>query len=510
MTLCRYFAGLAAALSAFALSGGARGDAGGPGLGGLESLIRPQPGRTLRVSSADPNWRAGNEDYRPIKPGETLTVADIEGPGIIRHIWFTINALDPQYGRSLVLRMYWDGHDEPAVESPLGDFFAVGHGVLRNVNSLPVAVTSEGRSYTCYWSMPFARRARITLTNESATYRVRSAYWYVDYQQVPDLPPDTLCFHAQYRQEYPAKLGQNYLILDAQGKGHYIGTVLSVYSRTQGWFGEGDDFFYIDGEAEPSLRGTGTEDYFCDAWGFREFDRPYFGVVLFEGYRLGDRVSAYRWHLNDPISFERSLRFEIEHMGVLYDEKGARISGSEERADLFSSVAFWYQSGRARRFTELPPAAERVVPATRIEMESLLPSAKAAPAQVKLEEGPSSQFSGGTQLLARFGQEKGTLEVPFTLDKEVQGIARLRMVTSAESGIWSAALDGTVFARDADLYEPWLGTREIRIGPVHLQPGEHRLRFECVGRHRASDGHNLGLDVLVIDHLTPYAVPPVQ
>ena len=143
----------------------------------LADLFRLQDATTKRVSSADPDWRNGNADARGIQPGQTLTVADIEGPGIIRHIWFTISAQDPQYGRSLVLRIYWDGSDVPAVESPFGDFFAVGHGKKRPVNSLPVAVSSEGRAYNCYWPMPFRKHAKITLTNESPTYKVSSAYF---------------------------------------------------------------------------------------------------------------------------------------------------------------------------------------------------------------------------------------------------------------------------------------------------------------------------------------------
>ena len=248
----------------------------------LAELYHSREGRGRRVSSADPNWCDGNEDWRVIEPGQTLTLADIDGPGVIRHIWFTINPDDPRYGRSMVLRIYWDDAEEPAVESPLGDFFAVGHGMQRDVTSLPVAVSSEGRAYNCYWPMPFAKRARITITNESSEHRVRNFYYYVYYEKISQLPPSWAYFHAQYRQEFPAKVGRNYVVLDTQGKGTYVGTVLSVYSRTGGWFGEGDDFFYIDGEVEPSIRGTGTEDYFSDAWGFRELNRPYYGVTVFE------------------------------------------------------------------------------------------------------------------------------------------------------------------------------------------------------------------------------------
>jgi len=473
----------------------------------LDGLTRAQAGRSMRVSSSDPDWQSGNQDARLLRPGATLTIADIDGPGVIRHIWFTINAKDPRYGRSLTLRMYWDNREEPAVESPIGDFFAVGHGARRCVDSLPVAVTSEGRAFNCYWSMPFERHARITLSNDSKAYTAKSVYWYVDYEKVAELPPDALRFHAQYRQEFPAKLGQNYLILDAEGRGHYVGTVLSVYCRTRNWFGEGDDFFYIDGETEPSLRGTGTEDYFCDAWGFREFNRPYYGVVQFDGYEVGDRVSVYRWHIKDPVRFAKSLKVEIEHKGTMYDETGGRVSGFQERADLFSSVAFWYQAGKAKRFATLPPAEERVVPVTSFEIEACAASAKPSPPDTKLEAYPSTMFSDRQQLQARFGDEKSSLVVPFTVSAATRGIARLRLGASPDSGVWSVALDGKPVGNSVDLYSAALAVREIRIGMVDLDAGEHELTFECRGRNPASLGYFIGVDVLSIAEMTTFAVP---
>ncbi|HSW46020.1 MAG TPA: glycoside hydrolase family 172 protein [Phycisphaerae bacterium] len=482
----------------------ARAESGAPG---LDDLFRLRDGRGMRASSSDPNWQDGNEDARRILPGETLTIADLEGPGVIRHIWFTISALDPRYGRSLVLRMYWDGQEEPAVESPLGDFFAVGHGLRRYVDSPPVAVTSEGRAYNCYWPMPFAKRARITLTNDSKQHRVRSVYFYVDYEKVTALPPDTAHFHAQYRQEFPTKLGRNYLILDTEGRGHYVGTVLSVYTRTAGWFGEGDDFFFIDGEAEPSLRGTGTEDYFCDAWGFREFSRPYYGVVVQDGYELGDRVSVYRWHIPDPVRFGKSLKVEIEHKGEMNDETGKKISGFHERADLFSSVAFWYQTGRARRFATLPPVEERVVPQTVVEFEELLASAKAEPsaAAIDARRGP---FSGDQDLFAKVNDPNTVVTIPFKLETRKQGVARLSLGTAPEGGIWGVALDGrTIDGLSAvDLYSPASGAREIRVGMVDLAAGEHTLTLTCKGRNPAARSCWLGVDALIIDEITPYVV----
>jgi len=476
---------------------------------GLDELTRLHDGRPMRASSADPNWQTGNKDSRPIHPGKTVTLAELDGPGVIRHIWLTINAKELRAGRSLVLRMYWDGRSKPAVEAPLGDFFAVGNGARCNVDSLPVSVNSEGRAFSCYWSMPFAKHARITLTNESTQRRV-GVYWYVDYDKVPALPPNTPYFHAQYRQEYPAKLGQNYMILDAEGNGHYVGTVLSVYTRTGAWFGEGDDFFYIDGEHEPSLRGTGTEDYLGDAWGFREFNRPYYGVVMFEGFIPGSRICFYRWHIKDPIRFTKSLKFEIEHKGGMFDKQGKQISYFHERPDLYSSVAFWYQTGEPKRFATLPPAEQRVVPSTIIEMEELLKSVKPAPFDVKVDTSPSNMLSGAKQLRALFKRGKrSTLIVPFELASNTKGIARLRLATFSDYGIFSVALDGKTIIPTVDLYSLEQSVKEMHLGMLELDAGEHRLIFQCRGRNPNSAGFHLGVDALTIDEITPYAVPAV-
>ena len=162
-----------------------------------------------------------------------------------------------------------------------------------------------------------------------------------------------------YRQEFPCVMGRNYLLADIQGRGHYVGTIQSVYMMSAGWYGEGDDFFFIDGEAEPSLRGTGTEDYFCDGWGLREQDGPFYGAPLWEGMKAGDRGTAYRFHLTDPVVFTKSLRVEIEHKGSQSFPDGKR-SGFIERDDLMSSVAFWYQTEPHKPWPALPPGPERL------------------------------------------------------------------------------------------------------------------------------------------------------
>jgi len=309
------------------------------------------PGHAARVSSWDRSGK--NADSIRIAPGETAILADISGPGIIRHIWSTTNATGP-FGRTLVLRIYWDGADTPAVEAPYGDFFGVGHGLEADVDSAPIDVTSRGRSRNCWWRMPFASRALVTLTNEGNTPN-GALYYYIDYLSL-DAPPHTgQRFFAQYRQAFPADQPENYTILDTRGRGYYMGCVFSVESTSPNWWGEGDDLIEAD-DHEP-LRVTGTEDYFCDAWGLREHLRPHHGAPVCQGFDLaGLRSSLYRFHIPDPIPFQKSIRVSIEH-------------GSEnDRADNLSSVAFWYQIPPAMPQPPLPPALERLTGVERADL----------------------------------------------------------------------------------------------------------------------------------------------
>jgi hypothetical protein len=191
----------------------------------------------------------------------------------------------------------------------------------------------------------------------------------------------------------------------------------------------------------------------------------------------------------------------------MYDNKGRRVSGFHERADLFSSVAFWYQSGKAKRFTTLPPAADRAVPVTRVELEGYQASAKPLPSEAKLEQMPSSMFSDRQELLARFAGGQSSLAIPFSLPVRTRGVARLSLGAAVDGGVWSVALDGKPVGHSVDLYSPALAVREVRIGMVDLDAGEHELTFTCRGRNPASTGYCIGIDVLSIAEIEPYAVP---
>ncbi len=449
--------------------------------------------RPMRASSADPNWQDGNADARYIAPKQNLTLAELQGPGIITHIWFTIAADDAQYPRSLVLRIYWDGEEEPSVESPLGDFFGVGHGLLTNLNSIPVQISSDGRAYNCYWLMPFRKSAKITISNDSPDKAVHALYYMIDWLKVKSLPPDIPYFHAQYRQEYPCEMGKDYLILKTEGKGFYVGTVLSLQMNQPGWFGEGDDRFYIDGEEVPSLQGTGTEDYFNDAWGFRPFNQPYHGVSIWEGYDVDDRGTAYRWHIQDPIPFSKSIIVTIEHKGQTYDWQTRRYtSGFGERDDFFSSVAFWYQIGRATRFASLPPLEQRSVPHIYIEAESLLPTAKATPQEaLQTQEG---NWSSGKQLFFTPQSSGSLLELRFNVPEDGLYIMKGDITHSWDYGIWQAYLDDKPIGGKINLYSPTVQTKRLKFGVVELSAGEHTFRFLCQGKSDSSTGYYFGID----------------
>lgn len=217
-------------------------------LGDFEKL---RDGRSMRASSCDPDLH-GNRNRWSLEPGESAVIADLEGPGVVTYIWFTLSTAERNWGRYIALRMYWDGDWDPAVEAPLGDFFANGNAMHAPVNSVPVQVSSQGRAFNCFWPMPLRESARIVVTNESEK-NIRSFYFYVDWIKLNRLPGNTAYFHAQYRQEYPGETNEEYTVFEGEGQGYYVGTVFSAILRRPNWFGEGDDRFYIDGEEFPSI-----------------------------------------------------------------------------------------------------------------------------------------------------------------------------------------------------------------------------------------------------------------
>lgn len=505
----------------------------------LVSLVLPAPAQSLsdlttihdarsrRFASNSPD-AASNADNRWVKPGETLVLADIPHGGVIRHIWATFAESGPSWiseegaadPSEIVLRMYWDGAEHPAVESPFGDFFAAGFGRRAEVNSLPVVVQG-GDAYNCYWQMPFAKSAKITITNESD--KVLAAFYYiVDYtEEAVASPPAYFC--AQYRQEFPSERGRDYLIadIDAPGGGHYVGTVMSARSRSPQWFGEGDEKFYIDGETTPSMWGTGTEDYFSNAWGMEKACYPFFGVTHWQGGfgGLGDWGTMYRWHVADPVCFRKSLRFEIEHAGWMSADETStgKVEGFVERDDDFATVAFWYQRGQPKRFAKLPSARERKFPSIDdvIEGSELLTKAKTEGCALSLQKG--TLRTGAGQLFVDNDKGPGaSVEITFDVPEPAKDAAGnqplprrliVAVTHSYDFGTYKLFLDGKPVAVDDrpvgeafDFYSPKIELIEHSLGDVRLEPGPHTLRLECTGRNTASTGWKLGVDSVRLRH----------
>ncbi len=451
-----------------------------------------------RSSSSDPNWKTGNGDARWIPAGETLTLADLKGPGRITHIWFTIASNERYYGRKMVLRMYWDGETSPSVEAPVNDFFCQGHGLDVDVHSLPFRVTADGRARNCYFVMPFRKSARLTITNEGAE-PCQAFFWYIDWQQLKKKPARTPYFHAQYRQQFPCKPGEDYTILDARGDGHFVGCQLSVAQRTDGWWGEGDDFFYIDGERVPSLKGTGSEDYFCDAWGIRKQDGLFYGAPLVEGMSAGDSTTAYRFHIPDPVPFKTSLRMTIEHKGAAQRADGS-WDGFAERADDFSSVAYWYQLEPHAPFPKLPSVSERlqrIAALHVVEAEGLAEAFRAEGKPIIVQESPA--WSGSAQILFTPERLPASLTVPFTISKLGKYRVFVHATRSFDYGIYRVRLDGVMIKPAVDLFATTVLPQVINLGVRQLSAGSHTVSLECLGSGSESSGYYLGLDCLLIE-----------
>jgi len=333
----------------------------------LSPLAKPHDYVLKRVSSYDRT--GGNDDFRPLSAGDTLTLLDEAGPAEISHVWITIADDEPFHLKKLVLRMYWDGENTPSVEAPVGDFFGLGLGDYFLYQSVPLAVGGD-KALNCFFPMPFHKHARITLTNEGKQ-RAEAVYWNIDLRVFKSaLPVDTLYFHAQYRQATPNKAfpgnkfnldgKDNYVWVEATGRGHFAGVTMSVIENQDGWWGEGDDMFFVDGERLPSINGTGSEDYFLGAWDFggKSFSYGLFGAPLVGQERQGAHWSLYRFHLDAPVPFTKSLRATIEH------------GHANDRGDNFYSVAYWYQSEPHAAFPDLPPVdmrLPRVLPVARQE-----------------------------------------------------------------------------------------------------------------------------------------------
>jgi len=327
---------------------------GEKGKGGIANPVdKDKPNQANAFNAArdlGQGWKVN--PYIRIQPGETFTLAEINGPGAIQHIWMTPTG----NWRFSIIRIYWDDETEPSVECPIGDFFCMGWGEYAPLSSLAVCV-NPGSAFNCYWPMPFRKKCRITMENVNDADAM-TVYYQIDYT-LTEVPADAGYFHAQFRRSNP-NAGSVYTIVDGiKGKGQFVGVYLAWGVNNNGWWGEGEIKFFMDGDSKfPTICGTGTEDYFCGSYNFdrngkyTEFCSPYSGLVQVirpDGtYKSQQRFGLYRWHVMDPIRFEKDLKVTIQDLGW---HQGGRYLPQE--SDI-SSVCFWYQANPHAAYPKIP------------------------------------------------------------------------------------------------------------------------------------------------------------
>ncbi len=317
-----------------------------------KGAMAAQGSASRAASELGQGWKVN--PFIVIAPGQTFTLGEITGSGAVQHIWMTPTG----NWRYSILRMYWDDEAAPSVEVPVGDFFAMGWGKYAPLTSQAICV-NPGSAFNSYWPMPFRKKAKFTL--ENIDEKPMTIYYQIDYTQAP-VPADAAYFHAQFRRTNPLPYKQVYTILDnVKGRGHYVGTYMAWGVNNNGWWGEGEIKFYMDGDkAFPTISGTGTEDYFCGSYNFENqethqyqpFTTPYTGlaqVIKPDGlYQSQQRFGLYRWHITDPVRFENDLRVTIQALG--WKENGRYLPLKDDIA----SVAYWYQMEPHNPFPKLP------------------------------------------------------------------------------------------------------------------------------------------------------------
>lgn len=464
----------------------------------LDNILSParlpylKNSRMLQVSSYDTS--GGNNDRINIPAGQTATLATLEGPGVISRIWITIDSRDPHFLRRILLRFYWDDETNPSVEVPVGDFFGCGFE-YRHYFSQYLGMTSGG--YFCYFPMPFNKKARIEAVNETGQ-EVFAFYYHIGYHKLKEsLDDDVAYFHAQWRRDVRTNPKENYLLLDAEGEGHFIGMNMNMQSYNKSlWFLEGDEMVFVDGEKHPSIYGTGTEDYFTSGWYFNrgEYYAPFHGMILKD--EKNSRIVAYRHHIFDPIPFRKSLRFTIEHGHA-----------NDVVAD-YSSTAYWYQREPHNPFPPIPKSGSRIslrviVPNGLIEAESLTPEGAANYSIADMSEF-GAEWSGFKEL--RFAPQAVGQKLSVLLDQLEEKLVNIDVYFSKgpDRGAFDI-LSGSTKVGDFDGFSQQIMPPEkLTLSNLKTVNRTIPLFFVARGKNPQSSGLLMGIDGFKIEPKREY------
>lgn len=470
-------------------------------------LTRSHDFSASRVSSTRPDGGPRDNVWIPTS-GEEVTIADIKGPGAITHIWTTHRG----GGRDLIVRIYWEGSKHPSVEAPIGDFFGVAMGINATMNSVPIQVSSNGRSRNCWWNMPFNKSARVTVSAPKSAANLKRdtvpLYYYIDYRVYPKPIEDIHYFHARFTETDPPVRGTPVTLLEAEGDGHFVGVVLGHRARASGWFGEGDDIITVDGKV--SFIGTGSEDYFGDAWGFRVFSNLYYGVPAVEGREVGDQQSAYRFHILDPVPFRKTFKFQIEHWPWVSPLPNTGRG-------YYSGLGFWYQKSVHAAWPRLDSLVSngswdqdkgRWHTPGAIEAEDLkvfaFKSKKGRDAQPRTKKALPN-LSGDHMLLFDSGGE-GQFSLTVPVEKAGTYTVKAFYARAAEFGIVRLAVNGKkvgepvdTYLRKKDLTRPLWPPMEASFRGVFLKKGRNEFTFSIDSKNPKADGYQVGLDCLVLE-----------
>lgn len=439
-------------------------------------------GKMQQISSYDRN--GGNNDRINIPAGETAEIANIEGPGVISRIWMTIDSRDPHFLRRILLRIYWDDETTPSVEVPIGDFFG---SAFQYKHHTPMFIGMSSGGYYSYFPMPFQKRARIEVVNQTGS-EVFAFYYQINYQSTKDIPENMAYFHAQWNRDIRTDYKANYTVLEAQGEGHFVGLNFhgQPYNKSL-FYLEGDEIIYVDGEEFPSTHGTGLEDYFTSGWYFKngEFDAAFHGLVHMDS--LG-RVSAYRHHIMDPIPFKESIKVTLEHG-----------HGNEETVD-FSTTAYWYQKEPHTEYGDIDKAGLRIplqrpVPNGAIEAEDL--EVIGATKQIEDMSDYGSDWSSGQQLSLYPKEGENTrLIIPNALEQEYN--LQLYFTDGPDYGIVSVSYMGNENQNINGFAPSIIPGKVAELKGVKPIDRNIVLDIKRMGKSSESSGYKIGLDAIVM------------